>query len=179
MEISSRNEFLHLNVGCGKYVLDGWFNIDIQASEKSYRQPDMLAPANKIPLPDHCAATVQAVHVIEHFYRWEVDSVLDEWKRLLKRNGMLILELPNLLKCCENILSGKKASKHPDQLGMWGLYGDPGQKDPYMTHRWGWTPATLTELLLSHGFSQIQEEETVYHPVGRKSRDMRLTGVLQ
>ena len=72
-----------LNIGCGKRVLPGWVNIDINAHPKAKRTPDILCDARQIPLPDMCASVVMALHVIEHFYRWEVEEVLAEWRRLL------------------------------------------------------------------------------------------------
>lgn len=168
---------LRLNVGCGKYVLDGWFNVDVQVSPKCRRPPELLADAKSIPLPDGCAETLQAIHVFEHFYRWEVDALIEEWRRLLMRNGVLILELPDLERCCKNILSGAgENSKDPDQLGMWGLYGDPRYQDPYMCHRWAWSPKSLMKFLSDHGFDNLKHEPTIYHPVGRDTRDMRIVG---
>ena len=36
------------------------------------------------------------MHVVEHFWRWEVRDVLREWVRVLKPGAPMILECPNL-----------------------------------------------------------------------------------
>lgn len=176
MEIPS--DGLRINVGCGARVMDGWFNCDIQRNVNAPRAPELLCDAKSIPLPDACANTVMAVHVFEHFYRWECDAVLDEWSRLLRSGGTLILELPNLVKCCENYLSGRmRGGKDPDQLARWGIYGDPRTGDKYMCHPWGWSPDELSALLKAHGFKKVAEHPTQFHPAGRSHRDMRLEAV--
>jgi len=169
---------LKLNVCCGGRVLAGWTNIDIVASEGALA-PDILCDALKVPLPDACAVEIMCIHGFEHFHRWDCDALLEEWKRMLLPGGLLVLELPNLAKCCENILSGfTGAGKHPDQAGMWGLYGDPRMRDPFMCHRWGWTPDSLRAILAEHGFEKIREEPTQHHPAGRLHRDMRMVARL-
>jgi predicted SAM-dependent methyltransferase len=123
-------------------VLDGWTNCDIQVSPKAPRPPEILCDVKSIPLEDECADVVMALHLLEHFYQWEAPAVVQEWRRLLKPGGKLILELPNLEAACRNLLKGMK-----DQMSMWPLYGDPGHKDPYMCHRWGYTPKTVVKFL--------------------------------
>lgn len=169
-----------LNLGCGRHVLDGWVNVDVQVSLKAPRSPEILCDLKTIPLPDGCAEEVMAIHVFEHFYFWETPAVLAEWRRLLTPGGSLVLELPNLMKCCRNILEGRtlaRGGKDPDQLGMWGLFGDPRDNDPYMTHRWGWTPKTLRSLLESSGFAEVRETMPKWHRAGRDHRDMRLEAI--
>jgi len=169
---------MKLNLGCGRHVLEGWTNIDVQTSPHARCAPEILCDLKTIPLPDACAEEAMAIHVFEHFYFWEIPSVLHEWRRLLQPGGRLVLELPNLIKCCQNVIDGKmKGGKDPHQLGMWGLYGDPREEDPYMVHRWGWSPVTLKAMLESHGFTQVREEPTKWHPAGRDHRDMRLVSV--
>jgi predicted SAM-dependent methyltransferase len=168
-----------INAGCGQRILNGYKNVDVVPS-RAGRQPDIVADLRKIPLPDSCAEEVMAIHVVEHFHPWEVPDLLKEWRRLLKPEGLLVLELPNLIKCCRNIITlyegGTVPMKvnHPDQYGMWGIFGDDSHKDPYMMHKYGWTPQTLSAELEKHGFGSIREMETVWHPVGRHYRDMRL-----
>lgn len=167
---------MKLNVCCGGRILDGWVNIDV--AETPPKKLDIKCDARHIPLDDGSADEIMCIHGFEHFYRWEVDELIEEWKRLLQPGGKLILELPDLMKCCRNILEGfTKAGKHPDQAGMWGLYGDPRTKNPFMSHRWGWSPQTLSAFLQEHGFRAIRQEPTVFHPIGRERRDMRLVAI--
>jgi len=117
-----------------------------------------------------------AIHVWEHFYRWQCDDVIGEWRRLLKPGGLLVLELPDFWKCCRNVVESVKG-KHPDQLSMWGCYGDPTGHDEFMAHRWGWTPQTLGEFLKANGFASIAEKPTQFHRAGKDLRDMRIEAI--
>ena len=166
---------MRLNIGCGARVIEGFVNCDIVRHPDAPRDPEILCDAKAIPLPDGCADMAQAIHVFEHFYRWEAEGVLREWCRLLKPGGVLILELPNLVKCCENFLSGRKrGGKDPDQLARWGIYGDPRSGDKFMNHPWGYSPDEVIELLHANGFTDAVERPTQFHPAGRAHRDMRI-----
>lgn len=168
---------VRLNVGCGIRLREGYINIDVQEAKSLSGEivvPDLLSDAKSIPLPDHCAHELVAIHIFEHFYRWEVEGVLAEWRRLLKPRGLLALELPDIVKCARNLLKGIEGNKHPEQLSMWGLYGDPRHCDHYMTHKWGWTPKTLKALLEANGFEGVRSMSTQFHPIGRDVRDMRI-----
>jgi hypothetical protein len=163
-----------LNIGCGGRRIDGYTGVDAVQRPAA----DIVARADSIPLPDASVEEIMAIHLFEHFYRWECEGVLAEWRRLLIPGGRLVLEMPDLLKACKNVIDGKMVGgKDPDQLGMWGLYGDPRQSDPYMAHRWGWTLKTLTALLKANGFRDIQQETPQWHPAGREQRDMRLVAI--
>lgn len=169
---------MKLHIGCGKRIIDGWVNCDIVANPEGPRAPDILCDGKDIPLDDGVADVVMAIHNFEHYYRWECDEVIREWRRILKVGGRLILELPDLIKCCQNVIDGvKKGGKHPDQLGRWGLYGDPRTKDKYMCHPWGWAPSELMAFLEANGFKDARHLPTEFHPAGRKNRDMRIEAV--
>lgn len=169
---------MKINVGCGSRVLDGWFNCDIARDPNAPRDPELLCDAKAIPLADGCADTVMAIHVFEHFYRWEIEGVIKEWARLLKPGGSLILELPNLVKACQNYLSGlKKGGKDPDQLARWAIYGDPRTGNPYMCHPWGYSPQEVIDLLHKNGFKKGKEAVPQFHPAGKYHRDMRIEAV--
>jgi hypothetical protein len=165
-----------LNVGCGARVMDGWFNIDIEHNPNAPRPPELLSDAKKIDLPDECADELMAIHVWEHFYPWECEVVIAEWRRLLKAGGKLILELPDLIKCCQNIIDDRKG-KHPDQLGRWGVYGDPRTENKYMMHPWGWGQDELMDYLSQRGFSNVRALPTQFHNAGKAHRDMRIESI--
>jgi SAM-dependent methyltransferase len=160
-----------LNVGCGGRRIDGYTGVD--AVERS--AADVIAPANDLPFEDDSAEEVLSVHLVEHVHQWEVPALLAEWFRVIEPGGRLCLEMPDIIKCCQNVAEGRmKGGKDPDQLGMWGLYGDPRTQDPWMGHKWGWTFRTLEPLVKAAGFIKIQERPTEWHPAGREHRDFRL-----
>lgn len=164
---------LRLNLGCGRHTAVGWFCVDIAQHPQADRPLDLISDVRKIALPDACAREIVAIHLWEHLYRWECDEVIEEWRRLLRVDGKLTMEMPDLLKFCRNVLNGREG-RHPGQMGMWAMYGDPRTKDPFMVHRWGWTFDTLAPFLREHGFYRISKTETQYHPVGKEHRDFRI-----
>lgn len=173
---------MKIHMGCGARYWEGYTNIDIQPPEGG--KVDIQADLRKVPLDDNVAEEIQAIHVFEHFYHWEAREVLQEWHRLLKPGGTLIMELPDLLKCCQNFVDQArgarvgKPNRDPNQLTYWGIYGDPRAENPYMCHRWGWTPDTLSAFLKENGFKVISKDKpTVFHAVGRGVRDMRVEAV--
>lgn len=165
---------MKLNIGCGGRRIDGFTGVDAVQRPAA----DIIARADNIPLPDGSVEEIMAIHLWEHFYRWDCDKVIAEWSRLLQPGGRLVLELPNLIKCCENVIHGRMVGgKEPDQLSMWGLYGDPREGDEFMAHRWAWSPKTLKDFLEAKGFIKIYERPTQWHPAGRDHRDMRIEAI--
>lgn len=159
---------MKLHVGCGRHVLDGWVNVDVQRSPKAKRDPEILADIRSIPLADGIADELMAIHVIEHVYIWEaVEEVLPEWFRLLRPGGRLVLELPDVMKAARNLIEGKG-----DQMSMWPIYGDWNHRDPYMMHRHGYTFATLRPILQRVGFVDVREGRPQWHG-SREARDFR------
>src|SRR3954465_10914899 len=119
---------MKLNMGCGQRVLPDYTNVDIQIwphNPTTCGDPDIICDLRSVPLPDGCASEVMAIHVFEHFFLWEAPAVLTEWHRLLRPEGKLVLEMPDLIKCCTNIINGiglvDTGGKNPHALGMWGL----------------------------------------------------------
>ena len=153
---------LRLNVGCGNKRFEGWVNVDLDPSA------DVVANVLQLPFEDGTADEVMAIHVLEHLERWQAPVALVEWLRVLKEGGQLVLELPDLVKCCHNIVAGLD-----DQEGINGLFGDPSTSNPLLMHRWGWTPAEVRHELRQAGFRKSKLAKPVFH--GRRThRDMRV-----
>lgn len=169
---------MRINVCCGRHVLEGWTNVDLIASDHPKakgRVPDILADMSDIPLPDGCADELLCVHGVEHVYPWVLDRALREWLRLLKPGGLIAIETPDLLKCCQNVLEDYKLpKKHPDQMGVFGLYGDYTLEDEFMMHKFLYSPRSLREKLEHIGYVDIREEVPQWHGAGRDRRDLRM-----
>jgi SAM-dependent methyltransferase len=166
-----------LNLGCGDKILPGYVNVDV-APARAGRKPDVICDLHRLePFQDASADEVLAVHVVEHFWRWEVVGVLREWARVLKPGAPMIIECPNLQSACEQFL------RDPDGAGpgaegqrtMWVFYGDPRWQDPLMVHRWGYTPRSLAQVMAQAGLVEIRQEPAQFKL--REPRDMRVVGV--
>lgn len=161
MEISEK-PVIRLNIGCGNKLLEGFINIDLDG------EPDVKSDVTELPFEDNYADSAIAIHVLEHIWRWKALATLKEWYRVLKPGGVLILELPDLHKCCRAILKGKE-----DRHGLWGLFGDPNYQSELMSHKWAYEPEELRSLVKKAGFKRSVVRNPQYH--GRREyRDMRL-----
>jgi len=167
-----------LNLGCGDKIINGYINVDVVAT-RAGKQPDIICDLHNLSIfESNYADEILAVHVVEHFWHWEIIEILKEWTRVLKPGGKMILECPNLISAAEEFL------KNPDiaalggkegQRSMWVFYGDPGWKDPLMIHRWGYTPRSLAFIMNEAGLSNLRQEPAQFKL--REPRDMRITGI--
>ena len=158
---------IKLNLGCGNKIEKDWINVD--QSEKADIKADLL----DLPFDDDFADEIKAIHVIEHFYQWQIQDVLKEWRRVLKPGGLIALECPDIGKVCMFTIRTLMGEPIPVNYTMYGLYGDFTLKDPYMCHKWGFIPETLSAEMRNAGFKNIKEKPAKYHI---KERDLRLEG---
>lgn len=174
---SSSSPRLKLNLGCGDKILPDHVNVDVVQSRAGFK-PDVLCDLRRLrPFKDASVDEILSVHVVEHFWRWDIRDTLLEWKRVLKGGSKIVLECPNLEAACRAFLEDpiKSSAENMDgQRTMWAFYGDPQWRDPYMVHRWGYTPESLKALLLECGYRNVRQEPAQYKL--REPRDMRIVG---
>ena len=155
------------NLGCGTKKWDGWINVDLYSDVS-----DIKCDLRKLEIASDSADAVAAIHVLEHFYEWEVADLLTEWKRVLKPGGKMILELPCMDKVFAYV-TNCVANREPLQpfMTLNALYGDPKYKNEAMCHHWGWFQVPLRQMLESVGMQKIEFFEPRYH---FPFRDMRV-----
>ena len=168
---------MKLNLGCGDKILPGYVNVDV-VEARAGMKPDVICDLHDLtPFADASVDEILSVHVVEHFWRWEVGAILREWLRVLKPGGRLVAECPNLKSACETFLGDpqqRAGAGEEGQRTLWVFYGDPKWKDPLMVHRWGYTPESLKALLEEAGFVQVRQEPAQFKL--REPRDMRVVG---
>lgn len=172
---------MKLNLGSGDKMRKDWVNVDVKRPEQV---PDGItfveADVRKLPFEEGTVETIEALHLIEHFYPWEVPPMLAEWRRVLKEGGTLVLECPDMAKCAINFLQLRTTGNTLPavNLGLWGFYGNPVDKEPLNMHKWGWVPESLMQILILSGFKEVREEpQQQVNALKGPSRDMRVVGV--
>jgi hypothetical protein len=144
---------MNLSIGSRQKREDGWKSLDADPSMR----PDYLAfipPLPQVVLAQQWSI-IEMVHVIEHFYPWDALEVLHQVHACLSPGGLLILEQPDITFAASVLLGLKApiANTVPDQCDMWALYGDPRRQNPLYCHRWGYTPLSLCQTLVTAGFN--------------------------
>ena len=88
--MSEKEVLLHL--GCGRRYIPGFIHIDLDKhSHIDYQSAiDDLNMFN-----DQSVDLIYSSHALEYFDRTEVNSVLQEWRRVLKPGGILRIAVPD------------------------------------------------------------------------------------
>jgi predicted SAM-dependent methyltransferase len=92
-----------LHLGCGKKDFGKeWIHID--GSDYPHIHSHDIT---KLPFEDNSVSIIYACHVFEYFDRDEAQEVLKEWKRVLKKGGVLRLAVPDF-EICAKLYTWKK-----------------------------------------------------------------------
>lgn len=162
-----------LLLGSGIWHWNGWTTLDANAAN----DPDVLAIVP--PLPEAITSKtwreIVCSHMIEHVYLDEAKALLKECYAILEVGGVLTLEQPNLEYCMRVALGDIDPPPGRDrvQFGLQGIFGLNWTGNHWDGHHFGYTPNSLTELLLEAGFERdkIVVGPGVYH---EKDRDFQL-----
>lgn len=82
---------MKLNVGCGERKKEGYINLDIGEHGQEV-QRDVL---RGLPFDDEKFDEVYSSHFLEHIERKDVDFVIREMLRVLKRGGVIVGHVPH------------------------------------------------------------------------------------
>jgi len=139
---------VRLNLGGGDQRISGFINVDL-CPEADIKH-DLRLP---LPYEDGSVDEIIAIHVIESFYKWNMEDIMKDWRRVLKPDGKLTIEFTDLNDTIDLYLHG---GSEDHKRGYWGLYGNQDNPiDPIVLHHYVWTKEDLTNLLISCGFTVV------------------------
>jgi len=138
---------MKLHLGCGRVHIPGYTHVDVV----KYPHVDICHHIEHLPMiGDGMVDVVYVSHVLEHFKRAEISSVLDEWFRVLRNTGTLRVAVPDFAVLCTLY----------QETGDLELITGPvcGRQDtPYNTHYTIFDEKTLSSYLRAAGFSFIRQ----------------------
>lgn len=172
--IESANGPVKLHLGCGSVLLDSYINIDGEycRGTEGIVIHDITEPFD---LPDNCVDEILSVHVIEHIDSYLIEIMFAEWARILKPNGIVAIEWPDLLKMCQYIVNNPAVlySRNKKELkrGVAGIFGNHAKYgNVAMLHKWGYSAESMMKILLGCGFSSAYIEPNLYKKTEMDSR---------
>jgi len=141
---------IYLNLGCGKNKFKDCINIDISRKFK----PDLRCDIKYLPFEVDSVDGIYALDVLEHIPRNLVLQTLKSWYKILKVGGFLIIRLPNIRAISEKYLYEKIDAKEFSRL----IYGVQEENRFPDFHKSGFDRETLTKILKSIGFREIEND---------------------
>jgi len=160
-----------LNVGCGYPSRQGlhrsfqgpeWreLRLDINPAVN----PDVLCSMTDMhPLATGSIDAIWSSHNLEHLHRHEVPVALQEFKRVLRPSGQLLVTLPDLQRIAELVASdGLEDEAYSSPAGpitpldmIYGHTPSLARGNQHMAHKTGFTARTLRQLLIDAGFAGV------------------------
>ena len=167
---------LKLNLGCGGNIKEGYLNVDQYVSAPSVIHMDIF----NLPIGNDAVDEIFTEHMLEHLSKYEVTLALKEWARVLKPDGKLVMNLPNLEWCLRQWLAKSEEERWGWQLDtIFGLQTHPGE-----FHKTGFTEPRLHQLLTGAGFREIKindywsHEQSCFWIEASKGTKSRRTGAI-
>jgi predicted SAM-dependent methyltransferase len=106
-----KNAIKKLQIGCGKNILEGWLNTDLNYSENiAY-----LDAGTVFPIESNALDCIYSEHLFEHLTVSQQINMLNEGMRVLKKGGVMRIAMPNL-EFLYNIYSNPNTPVHQDYV---------------------------------------------------------------
>jgi predicted SAM-dependent methyltransferase len=138
-----------VHVGCGRVNIPGFINVDRSNYKHVHYKRDVrdlrIFNKNSIDL-------IYASHVLEYFDLYEAIDTLKEWRRVLKKGGILRIAVPNF----EALIKVYKKTRNIDKI-IGPLYGRIVQKKKKIYHKYVYDYKKIRFLLLKSGFKVVSK----------------------
>jgi len=138
---------LKLEIGAGDKPQEGYVHHDIRPLPGI----DVVCDAADFPAEHHGRyEEVYASNVLEHFSRFDIQGVLNEWVKLLKPGGVIKIIAPDVREIARQLISGHIDIK-------WFNYLMFGSNDyEHNVHKYGFDAVHLEEMLVAAGCEVVK-----------------------
>lgn len=158
-----------LHVGCGPrpdrvlhWSFKGWRQLTVDVDPAV--GPDIVASVTSMPdVGDASVEAVQASHMLEHLFPHEVPRALGEFLRVLRPDGDVLIQVPDIVQACAAIAEGRgdrplyQAPGGPiTPMDMVFGYSRCVERSPAMAHRTGFWAARLRQAVEAAGFAAVK-----------------------
>jgi hypothetical protein len=148
---------LRINLACGQFNQSGWIGMDSSFSSRADVIWDLR---KKLPLHDSSCSYLFCEHFLEHLvYPEETELFLSECRRILRKEGILRLILPDTKKFAvaytnDDEIFLKKAA--PEARSLLAALNAAAFGVPFGEHYYLYDVDFVSELLYKNGFSKVR-----------------------
>ncbi|MFA6319702.1 MAG: methyltransferase domain-containing protein [archaeon] len=146
-----------LEIGSGNKPKEGYLHFDIRSNVNA----DVIGDAKKLPFRDEKFSEVYSRFFLEHLLRKDARITLKEMYRVLKKEGVLEIIVPNIAYFFKLFLTESGQKK---EWALNKIYGFENYVEDH--HYFGYDEETLKNFLTEAGFreiNRISEEEQYLH----------------
>lgn len=157
------NKNIKLNLGSGGVPYKGYLSVD-KYDKRAHVEMDIT----KLDFDDNSVTEILASHVFEHLNPYHSIAILQDWLRVLKPGGRLIMEMPDIEGLCKRFITASTGERYGILNAIYGSVNttDVGGPDNITSpHLFGWWRQSLWDHLTNAGYSDIRfMEEQIPHP---------------
>ena len=147
--VQKKDKSINLHLGCGKRNIPGFINID----KANYKHIHYTRNVDNLSIfKNNSVDMIYASHVLEYFDIHETKKVLREWKRVLKKGGLLRLSVPNI----QALIQVYKKTKNIEKI-IGPLFGRMKSGKKIIYHKYVHDYMSLTKILKSLKFRNIKK----------------------
>lgn len=151
---------MKLHLGCGQNHLTGYVNIDYPASTKELmtkQVADIEADISTLRYRSSSIEEIRLHHVFEHFPRPIACALLVGWRKWLKPNGILHIEVPDFNKMALMVLNPLTSEERKLQA-LRHIFGS--HEGFWAVHQDGWSCDRIRKLFTVCGYEVKSSKPT-------------------
>jgi Uncharacterized protein conserved in bacteria len=159
---------VRLNLGSGDDRRPGHYSVDLRPECS-----DVVADVRHLPFRSGSVDGLLALDNLEHHPAALTQSVLAEWRRVLRPGGTLTVRVPNLYQLARALVSRYQAQNWlACKVLITNIVGGHkfGPNGEWDHHCWGFVPETLYQALGEAGFEVLSDDGALNNTVTARRR---------